>query len=81
MAKRTGATTTYHVVVQGFKLSKDAEKRLETEIRRVVMQELAASDFQGDLQISPITKFPDLFDPAKARIGGGHTAGIWVQEQ
>jgi hypothetical protein len=38
------------------------------------MEELASIDFKGDLQISPISKFPDLID---ARVpGGGHTAGI-----
>jgi hypothetical protein len=78
MAKKAATSASYHVVVRGIKLSPEAEKRLEVEIRRVVMQELASIDFRGDLQISPLSKFPDLFDPGNPRIGGGHIAGIVV---
>jgi hypothetical protein len=78
MAKKAATSASYHVLVQGIKLDPEAEKRIEVEIRRVVMQELASIDFKGDLQISPISKFPDLFDPRNPQFGGGHIAGIWA---
>ena len=77
MAKKSISPVTYHVGIQGIKLGPDAEKRIETEIRRVVMQELASIDFQGDLQVSPVSKFPALFGD-RFPIGGGHTAGIVI---
>jgi len=76
MAKKAATSASYHVVVQGIALDPEAEKRIEVGIRRVVMEELASIDFKGDLQISPISKFPDLIDLRSPGIGGGHTAGI-----
>ena len=81
MAKKlTGGNTTYHVVVQGIKLDSETEKRIEVEIRRVVLQELASVDLKGDLQISPLEKFPALFETEALTGPGGHTAGIVARE-
>jgi hypothetical protein len=81
MAKKSISPVTYHVGIQGIKLSADTEKRIETEIRRVVMQELATIDFQGDLEVSPVSKFPQLFGDRFPPIGGGHTAGIVIVDR
>jgi hypothetical protein len=82
MAKRATSSNSseFHVILQGLKLSAEAEKRIEIEIRKIVMSELATIDLKGDLQISPIEKFPALVANSPFRPGGGHTAGIFIAD-
>jgi hypothetical protein len=78
LAKRTsgrGATPSesseFHVSLRGLNLRPDVEKRIETAIRRVVLEEVARIDNEGDLHIVPLERFPTA-------IGGPHggTMGI-----
>jgi hypothetical protein len=73
MAEKGTQSSEFRVVLQGLKLKPDVEKRIEAQIRAVVMQELAAIDFKGDLHILPRSKFPSIFTKNG---GGGGTAGI-----
>lgn len=61
----------FRVILKGLKLKADVEQRIEIEIRRVVMRELAAIDYHGELAISPRTRF----DRAREE-GNGSTAGL-----
>lgn len=72
MAERDVQASEFRVVLQGLKLKPEVEKRIEAQIRAVIMQELAGIDLKGDLHILPRSKFPSIF----ARPGGGGTAGI-----
>jgi hypothetical protein len=74
-ASGRGATASdsseFHVSLRGLNLKPDVEKRIETAIRRVVLEEVAKIDNQGDLHIVPLERFPSA-------IGGPHggTMGI-----
>ena len=73
MQSASGGSSEFRVILQGIKLSAEAESRIELAIKRLVLNELAAVDLKGDLQISPIEKFPNLIAMGP---GGGHTQGI-----
>lgn len=62
-------STEFHVVLDGLRLAADVEQRIESEIRRVVMRELAHFDDGGDYTIVARNKFP------KSRGFGGGTMG------
>ncbi len=55
MAVRKGSE--FRVTLGGLKLPAAAEKRIATEIRRIVMREVAKSDLKGDLIARPGIKF------------------------
>jgi hypothetical protein len=79
MAKKSvQQSSEFHVVLQGLKLEPDVEKRIEMEIRKAVLKELAQIDLKGELDISPLEKFPSLTTP-EALAAPGHTAGIAVR--
>jgi hypothetical protein len=79
MAKRTSSGTEFHVVIEGVKLSADAEKRIETEIRKMILAEIATTDFKGDLQISPVEKYPKLISSGLVP-PGRRPIGIWISD-
>ncbi len=67
-SSKASSRTEFSVVFDGIKLTKLVEKRIETEIRKAVMQEVAALDFKGDVTLGP--------DPPP---GGGSTRGMVVR--
>jgi hypothetical protein len=59
-------------VLSGLNLKPEIEKRIESEIRKVVMRELATIDLKGDLTVVPRDKFPI----ATAEPNGGDPMGF-----
>jgi hypothetical protein len=60
----------FHVVLTGLKLAADVERRIEGQIRQIVMQELAQLDLGDDFTVAARSKF------AKTRAFGGGTMGF-----
>jgi hypothetical protein len=69
----------FHVALRGIKLKPETERRIDSEIRRIVMQELAAIDFEGDLHFQQL---PQGVTSAESRIlGPGPIRGMVVQKR
>lgn len=62
MARKKSNVSEFRVVLQGLKLPREVERRIEVEIRKAVMREVASIDMKGDLQILPRSKFPSSFE-------------------
>ncbi len=57
-------STIFHVVFEGIKLPADVERRIEENIRKLVLSELASLDLKGDLQIVSRSKLAEVFKNA-----------------
>lgn len=67
-------TRQYRVSITGLTLPPEVEKKIECEIRRVVLEQLAAIDLKCDLLISALGRTASLG-------GGGPTTGLFAKAQ
>jgi hypothetical protein len=61
------------VILKGLKIPQEASKRMATEIKEVVLRELASLDFEGDLVIKRLPKGREFLSQI------GPTDGIWTE--
>jgi hypothetical protein len=71
-------TEGFQVVIKGIQIPADVAKRLEVEIRQVVLKELASLDLKGDYVVSNLQK---QNEPTASLPGGHGTRGIVVISQ
>lgn len=62
----------FQVKLEGIKLSKDAQKRIQTGIQELVIRELADFDAKGDLLLKRPIKLGPILNGIVARLDRGN---------